>query len=122
MKEHSLITNTLILTLTSFFTRTLHMVSIVKLSNALGTEGMGLYHLINSVYMIAVVLASAGLSVSVSKLVAEELGQKHFNNVKHVMHVCLGFSVLLSLSIAILFFTCANLKAGGRQRGHPEDY
>ena len=104
MKEQGLITSTLILTLTSFFNRTLNMISIVYISKALGTEGMGLYHLITSIYMIAIVLASAGLSVSVSKLIAEELGKKHFTNVKQVMRVSLSFSVLLSFSISILFF------------------
>lgn len=103
LKEQGLITSTIILTLTSFFTRTLNMTSIVFLSNLLGTEGMGLYHLIISVYMIAIVFASAGLSASVSKLVAEELGRRHLRNVSHVMRVALSFSGILSLFTATIF-------------------
>ncbi len=107
MKEQGLITSTVILTFTSFFTRTLNMISIVFLSNLLGTEGMGLYHLIVSIYMIAIVFASAGLSTSVSKVVAEELGQKHFHNVSRVMKVALYFSIILSLLVTVTFFLFA---------------
>lgn len=107
LKEQGLITSTIILTFTSFFTRTLNMISIVFLSNLLGTEGMGLYHLIISVYMIAIVFASAGLSTSVSKLVAEELGQKHLHNASHVMSVSLIFSGILSVLVGTIFFLLA---------------
>ncbi len=107
VKEQGLITSTIILTFTSFFTRTLNMISIVFLSNMLGSEGMGLYHLIVSFYMIAIVFASAGLSTSVSKVVAEELGQKHLHNVSRVMHVALSFSVILSFLVGTAFFWLA---------------
>ncbi|WP_172674764.1 MATE family efflux transporter [Cellulosilyticum ruminicola] len=104
MKEQGLITSTIILTLTSFFTRTLNMISIIFLSHLLGTEGMGLYHLIITVYMIAIVFASSGLSSSVSKLVAEELGQKHLRNAAHIMKIALTFSAFLSLLVGVSFF------------------
>lgn len=104
LKEQGLITSTIILTLTSFFTRTLNMISIIFLSHLLGTEGMGLYHLIITVYMIAIVFASSGLSSSVSKLVAEELGQKHLRNAAHIMKIALTFSAFLSLLVGVSFF------------------
>lgn len=107
LKEQGLIASTIILTLTSFFTRTLNMISIIFLSHLLGTEGMGLYHLIISVYMIAIVFASAGLSSSVSKLVAEELGQKHLRNASRVMKIALTFSAFLSLLVGVSFFFLA---------------
>lgn len=107
MKEQGLITSTIILTFSSFLTRTLGMVSVVFLSHLLGANGMGLYQLTMTVYMIAIVLATAGLSVSISKLIAEELGQKHFGNIHKVMQIAFTFSGLLSLCVAMLLFVLA---------------
>lgn len=104
MKSQGLIADTMILTATSFITRTLGMVSIVYISNALGPEGMGLYQLIMSIYMMAVIFASAGISVSVSKLVAEELSQQHFKNIKKIMTTVFLFGGLLSTLICLLLF------------------
>lgn len=111
MKEQGLISSTITLTITSFFTRTLGMISVVFLSHLLDTDGMGLYHLTMSVYMIAVVLASAGISMSVSKLIAEELGQKHFSNVPKVMRVAFTFTGILSSSVTLLLYYFAPLLA-----------
>lgn len=111
MKEQGLITSTIILTITSFLTRTLGMISTIFLSNLLGTEGIGLYQLIMSIYMVAIVFASAGLSISVSKLIAEELGQKHFANVPKVMLIAFKFSFFMGIFIAFLLFTCSSFIA-----------
>lgn len=89
MKEQTLMVSTLILTATSFFTRTIGMISIVFLSHILGAEGIGIYELTMSVYTTAVAFASAGLSVSVSKLVAEELGRRAPHNIAKIMRIAL---------------------------------
>lgn len=104
MKEQGLITSTIILTATSFLTRTLGMVSIVYLSNTLGADGIGLYQLIMSIYMLAIVFSSAGISVAVSKLVAEALGQKHLASIPKIMRTAFLFSGVLSFVVAGLFF------------------
>ena len=107
MKSQGLIADTMILTVTSFITRTIGMVSIVYISNALGAEGMGLYQLIMSMYIMAVIFASAGISVSVSKLVAEELSQQHYKNIKKIMTTVFLFSGLLSSFICMMLFNFA---------------
>ncbi|WP_069999562.1 putative polysaccharide biosynthesis protein [Cellulosilyticum sp. I15G10I2] len=107
MKSQGLIANTMILTATSFITRTVGMISIVYISNALGPEGMGLYQLIMSIYIMAVIFASAGISVSVSKLVAEELSRQQFESAKQIMTIVFLFGGLLSSLICMLLFTYA---------------
>jgi len=47
----------------------------IWLANALGGEGMGLYQLVLAVYSLFVTLATAGVSVAATRLMAEELGQ-----------------------------------------------
>lgn len=47
----------------------------IYLANALGGEGMGLYQLVLAVYSLFVTLATAGVSVAATRLMAEELGR-----------------------------------------------
>jgi len=107
LKSQGLIANTVILTIASFITRIIGMISIVYISNILGPEGMGLYQLIVSIYIMAVIFASAGISVSVSKLVAEELSQNNAYNVKKIMTTIFVFAASLSCTICFILFTYA---------------
>lgn len=47
----------------------------IYLANALGGEGMGLYQLVLAVYSLFVTLATAGVSVAATRLLAEELSR-----------------------------------------------
>ena len=47
----------------------------IWLANALGGEGMGLYQLVLAVYSLFVTLATAGVSVAATRLMAEELSR-----------------------------------------------
>ena len=47
----------------------------IYLANALGGEGMGLYQLVLAVYALFVTLATAGVSVAATRLMAEELSR-----------------------------------------------
>lgn len=109
MKEQNLITSTLILTATSFLTRTIGMISSVFLSQILGAEGIGIYELLMTIYMTAVVFASAGLCVSVSRLVAEALGKNQVGNIAQIMRVAVSFGFVMSLLVSILLFISAPL-------------
>ena len=107
MKEQNLIISTLILTATSFLTRTIGMISSVFLSQILGAEGIGIYELVMTIYMTAVVFASAGLCVSVSRLIAEELGKNQLGNISQIMRVAFSFGFVMSFLISILLFISA---------------
>ena len=75
MKKQGLAMSAYISTIGSVATKTLGMISTVYISNRIGAEGVGLYQLAMTIYMMAYTIASAGMSTSVSKLVAEELGK-----------------------------------------------
>ena len=47
----------------------------IWLANELGGEGMGLYQLVLAVYSLFVTLATAGVSVAATRLMAEELAR-----------------------------------------------
>lgn len=69
--KNPLIKGTLILTLAGFLTRILGFFYKIYLSNIIGAENLGLYHLIFPVFAICSTIYGSGVQTSISKLVAE---------------------------------------------------
>ncbi len=75
------------------------------MSNKIGAEGMGLYQLIFSIYMLAFTFATAGTSVAVTRLVSEEIVHSTRKTVTKILRRCLGVGIVLGLaSAAVMFF------------------
>ncbi len=70
-KNARLVTSTLILTGAAVVARVFSMYYRVVLSQHIGAEGMGLFELIFSVYLMVVTLAYSGINIAVSKLAAQ---------------------------------------------------
>lgn len=110
LKEQNLVTSTILLTITSLLTRTFGMVSSIYLSKTLGADGMGVYELVMTIYMTAVVFSSAGLCVTVSRMVAEALGKQALNlrvstkSEGAIMRSAFTFAITVSTTIATLLF------------------
>lgn len=75
MKVKVFIKNTVTLVLTSLILRSVGIIFRIYLSNQIGSEGIGLYQLIFSVYMLAATFASTGISTAVTRLIAENAGK-----------------------------------------------
>lgn len=71
IKQHPLITGTIILTGTGLITRLIGFVYRIYLSRLFGEEGMGLYQLLSPVLSLSFSLTAAGYQTAISKLVAE---------------------------------------------------
>ena len=78
MRKTVFIKNAAILTASSLILRFAGIIFKVWLAALIGSEGIGLYHLIFSVYMLASTFATSGISTAVTRLIAEEtaLGSK----------------------------------------------
>lgn len=100
--------NAVLLTATSLLMRTVGVGFGVYLSNKIGASGMGLYQLIMSVYTLAVTLATSGVSLAATRLVAEELGRGNPAGAKKAMHRCLAYSALFGTATGIALFRCAD--------------
>lgn len=98
LKKTLFIKNALILTATSLLLRFAGIIFKVWLAAEIGSEGVGLYQLIFSVYVLASTFATSGISTAVTRLLAEEtaLGSK-----KGVLKI-LKKSIFLTLVIAFL--------------------
>lgn len=70
--KKNVLTGALILTVAGFISNMIAFMYRIFLSNALGAEGMGLYHLVISVHMLAWSITCSGFTTTVSKLTAQE--------------------------------------------------
>ena len=114
MQKKLFLKNTFILTLTALILRGTGIFFRIYLSSAIGSEGMGIYQLIFSVYSLMCMLCSAGFNISVTKLVSS-----HESQTLSVMRLCFKLSAFLSIILTVLFMTFSNMIAK-KSIGYPD--
>ncbi len=104
MKVNVFIKNTVVLVATSLILRTVGILFRVWQVDKIGSEGMGLYQLIFSVYMLAATFATAGVSTAVTRLIAdnEQKGEKAVMSVLKTATVVT--LVAAAVSVLVVFF------------------
>ena len=94
------------MTATSLLLRLLGIVFRIFISNRVGAEGMGLYQLVFSVYILGATFATGGLTTAVTCLSTERMTQSDSHGVQRLMRIsvllCLGIG---GLSALILYFS-----------------
>lgn len=104
MKVNVFIKNTVVLVATSLILRSVGIFFRVWQVDKIGSEGMGLYQLIFSVYMLAATFSTAGVSTAVTRLVADN-EHKGEAAVKSVMKTATAVTLLAAaVSVAAVFF------------------
>lgn len=83
------------------------MVFNLYISNKIGSEAVGVFSLVMSVYLFAITLATSGLSLACTCLVSEQFAKGNFFDGLKAVKSCLFFSVLLGIgsSLLVLFFS-----------------
>lgn len=108
MKRTVFFKNAAILTITSLLLRSAGMIFRIYTSGVIGAEGMGVYQLILSVYVLASTFATAGISTAVTRLVTDALAQNQYGHVKRVMLRSVGLSVGIGVISAIILYSGAD--------------
>ncbi len=97
--------NAAVLTVTSLILRTIGIFFRIFLSGKIGAEGMGLYQLIVSIYVLGATFATSGISTAVTRLIADEMVCGTPRTVRRILYRAILLSVLVGLaSTAIIFF------------------
>ncbi len=104
IRSQSMLSNTLIITLTSFSLNFCAVYFRLWLAEAMGEEGIGVYQLIISVYSLLATVATSGLSFTVTRTVSETLANKQAG-IKRIMRCCFALGICMGLlAFSILFF------------------
>ena len=100
--------NTLILLFSSVILQVIGMFFNIYISNTIGEEAVGVFSLVMSVYMFGITLASAGINISATRVVSEELACKNETDAKKVAQRCVLFSLIFGVCASLIFFVFAD--------------
>ena len=98
-KPNNFIKGALILSVGGIITKIIGAVYRVPLTNLLGSEGMGLYHLVFPFYTLLLALSSAGIPVALSRLIAEKIKLQDYKGANKIFKIAFA-----SMSVAGIFF------------------
>ncbi len=104
MKKTLFIKNALILTVSSLILRFAGIIFKVWLAQRIGSEGIGLYQLVFSVYALASTFAISGTSTAVTRLVSEELALQNTKGALKILRRAIEISLIIAFfSLSVLF-------------------
>ncbi|MBQ8203933.1 MAG: oligosaccharide flippase family protein [Clostridia bacterium] len=105
MKKTIFIKNAAVLTASSLLLRFIGIIFKVWLAGKIGSEGIGLYQVVFSVYVLASTFATSGICTAVTRLCADELAVGSENGVKKILKRSITLTLILALiTLAALFF------------------
>lgn len=80
----------------------------IYISNTIGEEAVGVFSLVMSVYLFGITLASAGINISATRVVAEELACNNEVGAKKAAKRCIFFSLVFGICASLIFFICSD--------------
>lgn len=99
--------NGIILTCTSLILRTIGMFFNIYISNKIGSESVGIFELVMSVYFFFVTFSLSGINLACIRIVSEELAYGNDKNIKPATRKCLFFSLAFGLFSGLILFIFA---------------
>ena len=96
--------NAFFLTSATLIARVIGIAFRVYMSNKIGSEGIGLYQLISTIYMFAATFATSGISLAVTRLVTDSIAKKEYRTAKIAISRCFYIGVVLSSIVGIVMF------------------
>ncbi|MBQ8615847.1 MAG: polysaccharide biosynthesis protein [Clostridia bacterium] len=97
MKKNNLMSGAFVLSVGGVLAKLFSAVYRIALTRILGGEGIGIYQLIFPIYSLCVVLATAGLPMAISKVVAKSKGSE-----ASVLKKCFMFTSVVALVLALI--------------------
>ncbi len=111
MQKRTFVKNAAILTITSLLLRTAGMGMRIYIASQIGAEGMGLHALIFSVYTFAGALATAGLSLAVTRLIAQDAPMGGKEAVQTILKKALPLALTLGCGACLCLYLFADTLA-----------
>lgn len=105
LKKNSFIYSTIILVISNFLVRLLGFIYKIFLSRHLGSEGIGLFHLVFHTFLVLITITSSGIPVAVSKIIAQKKSLNDYKGCKATLTISifLGFTISIFLSFLLFY-------------------
>lgn len=103
--------NGILLTITALVMRTIGMFFNIYISNKIGTEAIGVYQLLMSVYMLAITIANSGINLATTRIVSEQEAFGMDSGIKKAMKKCLTYSLFMGCLACLLLFSFSSFIA-----------
>ena len=94
--------NGFILTSTALLMRGVGLIFNIYVANKVGSETIGIFSLIMSVYMFAITIATSGIGIACTCIVSEEFEKKNFITGLKAVRTCMFFALLLGIGSSII--------------------
>ncbi len=105
LKKTVFIKNAMILTVSSLILRFAGIIFKVYVTRLIGSEGIGLYQLIFSFYMLASTFAASGISTAVTRLVTEEIALGSKRGALQIFRRSVELTLCIALiSLGLVYF------------------
>lgn len=99
--------NGLMLTATALAVRSVSMMFNSYVTRSVGAEGVGLFTLIMTVYSFAITFATSGISLTITRLVAADVGEREGRGVGSIMRHGTAYALFFSVSASVVLFLFA---------------
>jgi len=101
--------NGIILTLTAIIMRSISMIFSLYISNKIGSEAVGTFGLVMSVYMFFVTITTSGIGLACTCIVSEQFAKCNFVNGLKAVKSCIIFSLILGLTCSFIVLIFSNI-------------
>lgn len=113
--------NGILLTVVGLAVRSVSIAFNSYITKAVGAEGIGLFTLIMNIYGFAITFATSGISLTVTRLIAEAIGEDRGGECRKIMRNACIYSLLFSAVASLVMFFFAeyfSLKFVGDARSY----
>lgn len=104
MSKQTLLVGTAILVAASLFNRILGFAYQIFIIDLIGTKGIGLFNMVFPIYILAIVIATAGIPLAIAKFVAEENANNNPRAAFRILQISLIFLTLSSLTACLILY------------------
>lgn len=96
--------NTSILIITSLIFRAIDIYFTAYVASKIGSENVGIYGLVMSVYLFGITLATSGINLAVTRVISEELALDNQGSINRIMKKCIYVTLITSISTSFILF------------------
>ncbi len=96
--------NGILLTVVGLSIRTVGVAFNSYITKTVGAEGIGLYTLVMTVYSFAITFATSGLNLTVTRLIAQDVGENDGRGVRKIMRNALIYALIFSITASLVLF------------------